>query len=139
MTPIDVMEIARLVNGEAHGIAPETQVRGVQTDSRAIRPGDLFVCLPGEHADGHDFAAAAVDAGAAAVLASKALLDRIPHVVCVDTQWALGRIAAMVASRRSTRVLAITGSNGKNIGQDSPAGHSVARCIELCQSWQSEQ
>ncbi len=113
MTPIDVMEIARLVNGEAHGVAPETQVRGVQTDSRAIRPGDLFVCLPGEHADGHDFAAAAVDAGAAAVLASKALLDRIPHVVCVDTQWALGRIAAMVASRRSTRVLAITGSNGK--------------------------
>ncbi|MDA1062082.1 MAG: Mur ligase domain-containing protein, partial [Chloroflexi bacterium] len=43
-------------------------VRAVRLDSREVEPGDLFVCIAGQRADGHDFAAAAVAAGAAALV-----------------------------------------------------------------------
>ena len=53
----------RLLRGDAM-----TEITSVCCDSRCAGPGALFVCLPGRHADGHDFAAQAVAAGAAAVL-----------------------------------------------------------------------
>ena len=53
----------RLLRGDAL-----TEITSVCCDSRCAGPGALFVCLPGRHADGHDFAAQAVAAGAAAVL-----------------------------------------------------------------------
>ncbi len=46
----------------------DTAVTGLAWDSRAVAPGDVYVALPGERVDGHDFAAAAVQAGAAGVL-----------------------------------------------------------------------
>ena len=49
----------------------------VVTDSREARPGALFVCVPGERVDGHDFAARAVERGAAAVLALQAGNDMV--------------------------------------------------------------
>ncbi|MBM3140425.1 MAG: hypothetical protein FJZ92_09535, partial [Chloroflexi bacterium] len=49
-------------------IADLPAVYAVQHDSRAVGAGDLFVCIPGERFDGHDFAAAAVAAGAVALV-----------------------------------------------------------------------
>ena len=65
-------EIVRAVDGSAvAGAAPCGIVEGVGTDSRAVKPGSLFVCIPGETFDGHDFAGKAAEAGAAALLASR--------------------------------------------------------------------
>lgn len=113
MKPLALQDIADATEGALHCVSPNVTVRAVSTDSRRVQAGDLFVCLPGERVDGHDFAAAAVAGGAAAVLTSRRMPDAIPQLVCRDTQWALGRIAARVAAERTTRVLAITGSNGK--------------------------
>ena len=50
---------------------PSGPVVGAGTDSRSVTPGMLFVCIPGESFDGHDFAGKAAEAGAAAILASR--------------------------------------------------------------------
>jgi UDP-N-acetylmuramoyl-tripeptide--D-alanyl-D-alanine ligase len=64
-------ELARLVGGRLHRATGDERITGaVEFDSRAVGPGGLFVALPGERADGHAFARAALDAGAAGVLAA---------------------------------------------------------------------
>ena len=113
MKPLRVQDIAEITQGSIEAAAADLVVTGVCTDSRRVRPGDLFVCLPGEQVDGHDFAVAALDAGAVVALTTRHLPGGIAQIVCKDAQWALGRIAARVASTRSSCVLAITGSNGK--------------------------
>ena len=74
-------EIVRAVDGSAvAGAAPCGIVEGVGTDSRAVKPGSLFVCIPGETFDGHDFAVKAIEAGAAALLVSRNPFDAVPPV-----------------------------------------------------------
>ncbi len=85
-------------------------------DSRAVEPGGLFVAVPGEHVDGHDFAAAAVVAGAAAVLGARA--TGVPTVVVDDPVRALGRLARHVVDTLQPTVLALTGSQGKTGTKD---------------------
>ena len=62
--PLSLSEIAAVTNGRLHGARGTEVVTAVEFDSRAIRPGGLFLALPGERVDGHDFAAAAVERGA---------------------------------------------------------------------------
>ncbi|WP_270229085.1 UDP-N-acetylmuramoyl-tripeptide--D-alanyl-D-alanine ligase [Desulfovibrio legallii] len=84
------------------------------TDSREACPGALFVCVPGSRVDGHDFAAAAVERGAGAVLAQRPLPPvGAPVLLVPDTVTALGRIAALWRSRTRARVVGITGTAGK--------------------------
>ena len=59
-------EAEALTGGRWHGDAASVEVRGAAIDSRAVAPGCLFACLPGAKVDGHDFAPAAVAAGAGA-------------------------------------------------------------------------
>jgi UDP-N-acetylmuramoyl-tripeptide--D-alanyl-D-alanine ligase len=111
--PLRVAEIAGLVGGRlAGGADPEAMVDGeVVVDSRAAAPGGLFVALAGEHADGHDFTAAAVAAGAAAVLAGRD--TGVPAVLVDDPQVALGRLARGLLDRLpEARVAGLTGSSG---------------------------
>ncbi|MGN2640353.1 UDP-N-acetylmuramoyl-tripeptide--D-alanyl-D-alanine ligase [Nocardia takedensis] len=81
MIEMTLREIADVVGGTLHDVSdPEARVTGsVEFDSRRIGPGGLFLALPGERSDGHDFAAAAVAAGAAAVLAARPV--GVPAVV----------------------------------------------------------
>lgn len=89
-------------------------VTSVESDSRSVTAGALFVCIRGERADGHDFAASAARAGAVAVLAERALPDAgVPVLVVEDAVQALGRIAALWRGRTSARVVGITGTAGK--------------------------
>jgi len=84
----------------------------VTTDSRAIAAGDLFVALAGERFDGHDFAAAALEQGAAGVLTARDLgLDA--QIVASDSKAALGRLAAFWRRGFTLPLIAVTGSNGK--------------------------
>jgi UDP-N-acetylmuramoyl-L-alanyl-D-glutamate--2,6-diaminopimelate ligase len=91
-------------------------VRGVTNDSRAVRSGSLFVAVPGQHADGHDFVAAAARAGAAVALVDRALPDYdLPQLVVDDTRAALATAAAWWYRDPSTElaVVGITGTDGK--------------------------
>ena len=76
MIDLTVARIAEIVGGHLVDISPAeaaaTHITGtVEFDSRAVGPGGLFLALPGARSDGHDFAATAVQAGAAAVLAAR--------------------------------------------------------------------
>src|SRR5262249_19713462 len=72
MIELTLAEVASAVGGVLHScVATELITAGVEFDSRRVTPGGLFVALPGERVDGHDFAAAAVAAGAVGVLAGR--------------------------------------------------------------------
>jgi UDP-N-acetylmuramoyl-tripeptide--D-alanyl-D-alanine ligase len=97
---------------------PHVLVTGpVVIDSREAKPGGLFAALPGERVDGHDFAAAAVAAGAVAVLASRPA--GVPALVVPDVQAALALLARAVIDRLPGLTIAgITGSSGKTSTKD---------------------
>src|SRR5689334_11509926 len=92
----------------------DAEVTGFAIDTRKLKQGDLFVALPGEHVDGHDYVAAAAEKGAVAALVTRPVAVDIPQVIVNDTQLALGDLASSVrAQNNKVRVIGITGSNGK--------------------------
>ncbi len=97
--------------------AADPVLSSVTVDSRRVDRGALFVCLPGERADGHAFAAAAVAAGAEAVLGERDPFAPEPRpvpVICVhDAVLALGGLAALHRDRTASRVVGVTGTAGK--------------------------
>ena len=121
MIELSLREVAHAVNGEVAG-DPQVVIDQVATDSRRLPDGKvLFVALPGEYADGHDFAAAAVDGGAVAVVAGRELDVGVP-VVVVDDPWvALARLAAAVRAYVRPSSVAVTGSVGKTTVKDLAA------------------
>ncbi|MCK2199425.1 UDP-N-acetylmuramoyl-tripeptide--D-alanyl-D-alanine ligase [Corynebacterium callunae] len=157
MIQLTLGEIAEIVGGTLSGGAEaHTPVLGsVEFDSRAIVPGGLFLALPGARVDGHEYAAAAVEKGAAAVLAARevpAPAIIVPKVAATNSNADIyahdpdGHGAAVVAAlsklaRRvvelcvadhSLNVVAITGSAGKTSTKDfiatvlSQVGETVA-------------
>jgi UDP-N-acetylmuramoyl-tripeptide--D-alanyl-D-alanine ligase len=118
MIPLPLAEVARITAGTlVDGAAPEATVTGdVVIDSRRVSPGGLFVCVRGEHVDGHDYAAQALAAGAVGVVADRA--TQTPAVLVDDTQAALGAMAHGVIGQSSARVVGVTGSTGKTSTKD---------------------
>lgn len=101
-------------SGELAWIAP----RRVQTDSRKVEPGDLFVCLKGERVDGREFAAQAVSQGAVAVLAEGAAPNLngskgAPVLLVEQCVQALGQLAAYHRNKTKATVIGVTGTAGK--------------------------
>lgn len=91
-----------------------TRVTGVKIDTRKLVAGDLFVALPGERVDGHDYLAQAQAAGAVAAVVAHPVADvALPQLVLGDTRRALGILAAIWRARHNLPVVAVTGSNGK--------------------------
>ena len=131
MTPRTLAWIAQATGGQLLG--SDCSVDAVAIDSRVLRPhpdhpplagdagersaraggGTLFVALKGEHFDGHDHVAAAAAGGCVAALVSRRVDVDLPQVLVDDTERALAAMAAAIQCGRTTRVLAITGSNGK--------------------------
>ena len=104
--------LGTLVGGD-----PAGRVTGVTTDSRSLRSGDIFVAWRGETFDGHDFADAALAAGAAAVVVeTPAFME--PRVEVVDTAIALRQLAEMRRDELAMPVVAVTGSTGKTTTKD---------------------
>ncbi|SFD85318.1 UDP-N-acetylmuramoyl-tripeptide--D-alanyl-D-alanine ligase [Blastococcus tunisiensis] len=120
MIPLSLAEVAELAGGRVAG-ADDARVTGkVTLDSRLVARGDLFVAVPGERVDGHDFLPAAAAAGAVAALAARPA-DALPTVVVDDPVAALGRLAAGVHARLTAgglRTLGLTGSSGKTSTKD---------------------
>lgn len=116
MIPMTVADIAEVVAGTVHGDPTRRVTAAADVDSRAVEPGGLFVAIAGERVDGHDYAAAALESGAAAVLASRPVDG--PCIVVDDATVALGRLARHVLDRLDATVVAITGSQGKTSVKD---------------------
>ena len=95
--------------------AEDLSIGGLAYDSRLVQPGHLFFCVPGTVSDGHDFAPAAVAAGAAALCVERPLHAGVPEIVVRDARRAMGRIAAHFHGRPGDDLLllGVTGTNGK--------------------------
>ncbi|OPC83300.1 UDP-N-acetylmuramoyl-tripeptide--D-alanyl-D-alanine ligase [Embleya scabrispora] len=112
-------EIATALGGRpAGGADPHAHITGgMVVDSRKAGPGTLFVAVRGEHVDGHDYARAAIEAGAVAVLAERD--TGTPAILVDDVVRALGRLSRTILDRRpETTVIALTGSSGKTSTKD---------------------
>lgn len=121
MIPLTLEEVAAACGGALFDAEPGTLVREVSCDSRAVRPGQLFVGLRGERFDGDAYAADALDRGALAVVVrpdTAAGLGGRPRVAVNDGVAALGLLAQAVRRRSAARVVAITGSTGKTTTKD---------------------
>ena len=151
MIEMSLAEVARVTGGRLHRATGDERVTAVEFDSRAVRPGGLFLALPGERVDGHDFAAAAVAAGAAGVLAARpvdapaVLVPPAPastgtYLAAADRDGsgaavlaALARLAThTVEGLPGMAVVGVTGSSGKTSTKDllaavlAPLGPTVA-------------
>ena len=134
MIALTLAEIAQIVGGTVGGGPGDVLVTAPAfADSRAVQPGGLFVAVPGERVDGHDFAADTVAAGAVAALVSRPV--PVPHVLVDDTVVALGRLARHQVDRLVAAglvVVGVTGSSGKTSTKDllaavlEPLGATVA-------------
>jgi UDP-N-acetylmuramoyl-tripeptide--D-alanyl-D-alanine ligase len=117
---------------------------GVSIDSRSVKPGDLFIALAGPNFDGHEFIAAAFNAGAAAAVASRrpaALAAEASLLMVPDTMAALEALGRAARNRSNARFAAITGSVGKTGTKEalrlvlSAAGATAASEGNLNNQW----
>ncbi|MFC5651688.1 UDP-N-acetylmuramoyl-L-alanyl-D-glutamate--2,6-diaminopimelate ligase [Paenibacillus solisilvae] len=93
----------------------ETEIGGIQIDSRKVAQGDLFICLQGHTVDGHKFAPRAVESGAAALVVDRVLELDVPQLVVKDTRLAMAILADSYFGQPShkLKLIGITGTNGK--------------------------
>jgi UDP-N-acetylmuramoyl-tripeptide--D-alanyl-D-alanine ligase len=150
MIEMRLADVAAVTGGRLHRASGDERVTAVEFDSRAIGPGGLFVALPGERADGHAYAAAAMAAGAAGVLAGREVdapaviarpvarqtgtyLDESDHDGAgAAVLTALAALAGHTVRALPATVVGVTGSSGKTSTKDllaavlAPLGPTVA-------------
>ena len=119
--PLSLARIAQITGGHLRHGDPRAVVSGeVVIDSRRAGAGGLFAAVAGERSDGHDFAAAAVAAGATAVLATRPV--PVPSVLVADVPAALAALArSVIDALPAARIAGITGSSGKTSTKDLAA------------------
>lgn len=109
-------DLGALVDGRLDGAA-DILLTGAEVDSRLVRPGDLFVALPGARHDGHEFVGPALRVADGALIRNDAPVGPVPpgkvHVRVPDPLSAYHRMASAERSRRSWSVIGLTGSVGK--------------------------
>jgi UDP-N-acetylmuramoyl-tripeptide--D-alanyl-D-alanine ligase len=120
--------VLEATGGELLATGGEQRFVGISTDSRTLRPGDLFIALKGENFDGHQFVEQAVSGGATGVIvaldetAKLAVQELQVSVFRVgDTLHALGDLAGYWRRHHPVPVVAITGSNGKTTTKEMVA------------------
>lgn len=132
---ISLSEVLKATGGIAASGKKDILFKGISTDSRTVKRGELFIPLNGPNFDGHDFIAAALKKGAAGALSSKKLnglpkgktiIILPPHSV-KDRKFypalkALLALARLYKSRFSVKTVAVTGSSGKTTTKDMVHG-----------------
>jgi len=136
MLKLTVLEIAQIVYAELFGDGEILITGNVETDSRKVIPGSLFVAKPGEVTDGHLFIDNAIENGAVAVLVEHRVHQDIPQLVVSNVVDAIGLLAkfvvAEVKAKGTLQVIGVTGSNGKTTTKNmlreilSTSGETVA-------------
>ena len=117
----------------AQRLADGQDITLVTTDSREVIPGCVFVAFPGEHFDGHDFAARALEAGAAWVVLNHPV-EGVPEektILCPDSYQAMMQMGANYRAQFAPKVVGVTGSVGKTTTKEfcavalSGLGHTI--------------
>ena len=126
MEPMTIQEIIQAVGGRVLGETPDPalQIPRVETDSRTIHPGSLFIPLVGERFDGHAYINAALEGGAAACLTQRERESYLPGKIYIkvdSTQRALRDLAKYYKSKFPIPIVALTGSVGKTTTKDMVA------------------
>lgn len=114
------MKLKRLIEalpGATIDGPPDREITGIAYDSRRVMPGMMFVAIPGQHSDGHEFISNAVERGAAAIVCDRNGFShpRATRIQVADVREALARAAAAFYGNPSTglKVIGVTGTNGK--------------------------
>jgi len=102
---------ASVMQGRLSGA--DAAFRGVATDSRAVRAGELFVALEGPNFDGARFVGQAAERGAAGAVVARGPAAALPTITVDDTRRALGRLGKAWRQQMPATVIGLTGSNGK--------------------------
>lgn len=136
MIAISLQEIAEAIDAKIVGDAAVVISGSVETDSRLIKAGSLFVAKPGEVTDGHEYVSAAIANGAVALIVEHEVESTVPQLVVKDSVHALGLLAkhvvAKVKALGNLTVIGVTGSNGKTTTKNmlrevlSTAGKTIA-------------
>jgi UDP-N-acetylmuramoyl-tripeptide--D-alanyl-D-alanine ligase len=125
MNPLTLDQIANLAGASLASGDAGVVITKLSTDSRTIKPGELFVALHGENFEGHDFVEAAAKAGATGALVDLNWMGNVPNgfvlIRAPDTLQAYQAVAANYRRSLALKVLAITGSNGKTSTKDFAA------------------
>ncbi len=118
MIELTLAEIAEIVGGRlAHADPAAVVTASVEFDSREVTRGGLFLALPGERVDGHDYVAAAIASGAVAALVTRPV--DVPAIEVDDGFAALAALAAHVVRQLpDLTVIGVTGSSGKTSTKD---------------------
>jgi UDP-N-acetylmuramoyl-tripeptide--D-alanyl-D-alanine ligase len=109
-------DLVAAMDGRPVGAMPEG-IDGISIDSRSLKAGDAFFAIKGETMDGHDFATAAVKAGAAVLVVAEGRLAGLgrltaPMIVVPDVLVALEKAGIAARARTKAKVIAVTGSVG---------------------------
>ena len=121
MKELTLRQLADWCGGKVSAQFENLCVSRMQSDSRKVRRGDLFVALRGEKVDGHDFAETAITHGAVAALVSRPISEKLPSIEVEDTLRAYGAIAAGYRRMTGVKVVGITGSVGKTTTKEMTA------------------
>lgn len=132
-------ELARSIPAGA-SVSAEAEVTGLVCDSRKVKKGDLYFCLPGLRVDGHNFAKAAADAGAAALVVERKLPVDLPQVLVEDARGAMSYMAQCFYGYPAGEMhgVGITGTKGKTTTSflvraiARHAGHKVGLMGTVC-------
>ena len=124
-------DLVRLTGGRLLARS-DRRIRGAAVDSRLVRPGELFVALPGERVDGHAFVSDAIIRGAAAVIVTRPMPDAtalgdVTVVRVADPLAALGALAAGWRRRFTPFVVGVTGSIAKTSTKEAIAAVLASR------------
>ncbi|MDH4106922.1 MAG: UDP-N-acetylmuramoyl-tripeptide--D-alanyl-D-alanine ligase [Gammaproteobacteria bacterium] len=118
---------AASMQGRLHG--QDTGFRGISTDTRSLRAGELFFALRGPNFDGAEFVSAAAEARAAGAVVEREIETDLASIVVRDSRIALGDLAGTWRRKMPATIVGITGSNGKTtlkeliasiLGQSAP-------------------
>lgn len=126
MIQMTLAQAANLLELSTH--FPETEFTGLSIDTRTIQPGNLFIAIPGERVDGHDYIEEAYKKGAVAAVVSRATASPMPQLIVPDTTAALGKLGTAWRNQFHIPFIAVTGSNGKTTLKNMTAAIMVAAC-----------
>ena len=115
--------LVEAMGGRPIGSLPQG-ITGISIDSRSLEPGNAFFAIKGEAMDGHDFATAAVKAGAAVLVVAEGKLPSLgrltaPMIVVQDVLAALEKLGVAARARSKAKIIAITGSAGKTTTKEA--------------------
>ena len=105
----------------------DIDIKGISYNSNTINSHEIFVCLKGEHVDGHDFAQSAFEKGATALMCEKPLNIEIPQLIVESTQESIADLSSVFFENPTSKMnlMGVTGTNGK-----TTVAHLVQKILE---------